>query len=129
MKAPGWIITIAISILTCAVLELNKNTILGWLLFVLALIGMAAISRMYMGSWSRWKKALGILAYIAVCACIVFITWPPIKRVPATDKTNLLRTDVYSTAYGDVRGVVLDSGVELFDGIPYAAPPVMDGCP
>ena len=43
MKAPGWIITIAISILTCAVLELNKNTILGWLLFVLALIGMAAI--------------------------------------------------------------------------------------
>ena len=36
------------------------------------------------------------------------------------------RTEVYSTAYGDVRGVVLDgdSNVELFAGIPYAAPPV-----
>lgn len=60
MKAPGWIITITISILTCAVLELNKNTLLGWLLFVLALIGMAEISRKYMGGLAagtaeRWS--------------------------------------------------------------------------
>ena len=45
MKVPGWIITAAISILTAVALELNKNTLLGWLLFVIALAGMAVISR------------------------------------------------------------------------------------
>ena len=124
MKVPGWIITAAISILTAAVLELNKNTLPGWILFVIALAGMTVISRKYMGAWSWWKKALGIAAYLAVCVGIVFITWPPVKRVPAADTANPPRTEVYSTAYGDVRGVVLDSGVELFAGIPYAAPPV-----
>lgn len=124
MKVPGWIITAAISILTAAVLELNKHTLPGWILFVIALAGMTVISRKYMGTWSWWKKALGIAAYLAVCVGIVFITWPPIKRVPAADTANPPRTEVYSTAYGDVRGVVLDSGVELFAGIPYAAPPV-----
>ena len=124
MKVPGWIITAAISILTAVALELNKNTLLGWLLSVIALAGMAVISRKYMGAWSWWKKALGIAAYLALCVGIVFITWPPIKRVPAADTANPSRTEVYSTAYGDVRGVVLDSGVELFAGIPYAAPPV-----
>ena len=140
MRVLGWIITILISIVTGAVLELNKNTLLCWLLFVLAFAGMVAISRKRMGGWSRWKKALGILAYLAVCVGIVFITWPPIKRVPAVDMavnrkggptdsvgtSNPARTEVYSTANGDVRGVVLDgdSNVELFAGIPYAAPPV-----
>ena len=140
MRVLGWIITILISIVTGAVLELNKNTLLGWLLFVLAFAGMVVISRKHMGGWSRWKKALGILAYLAVCVGIVFITWPPIKRVPAADMavnrkggptdsvgtSNPARTEVYSTTYGDVRGVVLDgdSNVELFAGIPYAAPPV-----
>ena len=52
MKVPGWIITAAISILTAAVLELNKNTLPGWILFVIALAGMTVISRKYMGAWS-----------------------------------------------------------------------------
>ena len=140
MRVLGWIITILISIVTGAVLELNKNTLLGWLLFVLAFAGMVVISRKRMGGWRWWKKALGILAYLVVCVGIVFITWPPIKRVPAADMavnrkggptdsvgtSNPGRTEVYSTTYGDVRGVVLDgdSNVELFAGIPYAAPPV-----
>ena len=67
MKVPGWIITAAISILTAAVLELNKHTLPGWILFVIALAGMTVISRKYMGTWSWWKKALGIAAYLASC--------------------------------------------------------------
>ena len=54
MRVLGWIITILISIITGAVLELNKNTLLGWLLFVLAFAGMVAISRKHMGGWGFW---------------------------------------------------------------------------
>ena len=135
MKIPGWIITILISILTAAVLELNKNTLLGWLLFAFAFVGMVITGCKYMRGWSWWKRGLGILAYLLVCAGIIFITWPPVRQVPAADMAvnpkdrpadaaNPPKTEVYSTAYGDVRGVVLGSDVELFAGIPYAAPPV-----
>jgi len=126
MTILGWTFTILISILMGAVLELNKNTLFGWLLFAIVLAGMAVISVKYMGSWKWWKKGLCILAYLAICVGIVFISWPPVRQVPAADTANPQKTEVYSTAYGDVRGVVLGSGVELFAGIPYAAPPVDD---
>lgn len=124
MNIPEWIIMILISILMGAVLELNKNTLAGWLLFALIFAGMIFLGRKYMRSWKWWKKALCLAAYAAVCACIVLISWPPVRQVPAADTDNPQKTEVYSTAYGDVRGVVLGSGVELFAGIPYAAPPV-----
>lgn len=124
MNIPEWIIMILISILMGAVLELNKNTLAGWLLFALIFAGMIFLGRKYMRSWKWWKKALCLAAYAAVCACIVLISWPPVRQVPAADTDNPQKTEVYSTAYGDVRGVVLGSGVELFTGIPYAAPPV-----
>ena len=124
MTILGWTFTILISILMGAVLELNKNTLFGWFLFALTAAGMAVISVKYMGSWKWWKKGLCILGYLAVCVGIVFISWPPVRQVPAADTANPQKTEVYSTVYGDVRGVVLGSGVELFAGIPYAAPPV-----
>ena len=49
MTILGWTFTILISILMGAVLELNKNTLFGWLLFAIALAGMAVISVKYMG--------------------------------------------------------------------------------
>ena len=79
MNAPGWIITIIISLITCVVLELNKNTLAGWLLFAAALAAMAVAGRRYMISWSPWKKGLGIAAFPAVCVCIVLVTWPPVR--------------------------------------------------
>ena len=49
MTILGWTFTILISFLMGAVLELNKNTLFGWLLFAIALAGMAVISVKYMG--------------------------------------------------------------------------------
>ncbi len=119
-----WILTILISILMGAVLELNKNTLLGWMLFAAALIVMIILCRRYLSS-GRWKrKTLGIIGYIVVCAVIVCVSWPPVRQIAAIETNNPEKTDVYKTQYGDVSGVVLDSGVELFAGIPYAAPPV-----
>ncbi|MBQ6488973.1 MAG: carboxylesterase family protein [Solobacterium sp.] len=124
MKVLGWSFTILISVLMCAFLELNHHTILGWLLFIAAAAALVFCGRKYMGTWKWWQKGLSVLGYLALCACIILVSWPPVRRVPASNSRNPGKTDVYETAYGDVRGVVLDSGVELFAGIPYAAPPV-----
>ncbi len=120
----GWIAVVIISFLMGAILELNKNTWVGWLLFAAAAAAMVFIGIKYMPSRRWWMKVLVFLAYIAVFAGIVLISWPPVRPVPAADTSDSEKTDVYETSYGDVRGVVLKSGVELFAGIPYAAPPV-----
>lgn len=122
----GWIVTIMISLLTGAVLELNKNTWTGWFFFVLALTGMVFLGRKFMGAWKWPLRCLGVFGFLALCLCIILISGPPVRRVRAGDTKDPAVTDIYSTSFGDVTGVVLKSGAELFAGIPYAAPPVGD---
>ncbi len=124
MRVIGWIFTIMISILTGAFLELNKNTWIGFFLLILAFAAMIMLGKRHMGSFRWWMRGLCVLSFLAVCVGIVFVSWPPVRLVPASEEKDPQRTDVYSTAYGDVRGVVLSGGTELFAGIPYAAPPV-----
>ena len=124
MGIPGWIFAVLTSALMAAVLELNKNIWIGWLLFAVAAVMFFTLGRTFMRTRKWWKRVLCMLGYPAVCVCIIFISWPPIRQVPAADSNNVQRTQVYPTAYGDVSGVTLRSGVELFAGIPYAAPPV-----
>ena len=119
------IVTGLLFLLMAAVLELNKNTLLGFGLLLAATVGFVLLfCRVLQGA--RWyEKLLGHLGYVVVFALILFLTWPPIRAVPAYEGKAPVYTEPVRTRQGDVRGVVIaDGAVELYAGIPYAQPPV-----
>lgn len=108
-----------------AVLELNKNTLLGFILLIAVTIGFAVlfIKVLHGGKW--YWKLLGWIGWIGAFIAILLLTWPPMKRVPAYEGRTPTYIEVVSLEKGDVRGVLIDEGrVELYAGIPYAKPPV-----
>ena len=120
-----WIGFAVLLLLMLAVLELNKNVLLGFVLLLLASSAFAFVFVKFLrGKW--YRCLLGWVAWLGAFAGILFLTWPPVQAVPAYEPgTEPVRTGVVSLADGDVRGVVIEDGaVELYAGIPYAAPPV-----
>ena len=116
--------TAIVCLLMAAVLELNKNTLLGWVLLALALIGFVVLFVKVLHEAKWYGKALGWLGWIGVFVLILLLTWPKTKPVPAYEGRTPVRSGVVSLHDGDVRGVVIDDGaVELYAGIPFAAPP------
>ena len=114
-------------ILMTAVLELNKNTLWGFVLLLAATVGFVLLyTKALQGS--RWYvKLLGYLGYRAMFALILFFTWPPTRAVPAYEGKTPLYTEPVHLDKGDARGVVIADGtVELYAGIPYAQPPIGD---
>lgn len=119
MKALFWIIFGFVTLLFGAFLELNQNTIAGWILFILL------VSAFVFFSCRNISRPLLWVLYIVIYALIVFITWPPVKAVPAADCSNPVKTGTVMTEKGLVRGVYTeDKSVEVYTGIPYAKPPV-----
>ena len=112
-------------LLMLAVLELNKNTLLGFVLLLLVTVGFVLlfIKVLHGGKW--YWKLLGWIGWIGAFIAILLLTWPPMKRVPAYEGKTPTYTGTVSLEKGDVRGVLIDEGrVELYAGIPYAKPPV-----
>ena len=125
MKAGFWILYAILSALFCAVLELNKNTLLGWALFALLLVAFPVLFRLVALRASGLVKLLFWLCYLVLFAGILFLTWPPVKAVPASDASKPVSTGIIQTDKGKVRGVLNSDGdVEIYAGIPYAKPPV-----
>lgn len=108
-----------------AVLELNKNTILGFVLLIAVTVGFVLLFARVLHNGKWYWKILGWLGWLAAFVGIVFLTWPPTRAVPAYDGSKPVYTETVKTDKGDVRGVYLaDGAVELYAGIPYAKPPV-----
>ncbi len=111
--------------LMLAILELNKNTLLGFVLLLAVTVGFVLLFLKVLHGGKWYWKALGWIGWIAAFVGILFLTWPPTKAVPAYAGKTPEYTEVVSLADGDVRGVKLaDGAVELYAGIPYAKPPV-----
>ncbi len=114
-----------ILVLLLVFLELNKNTVLGFMLAI-TLSAVACFYYLYFYD-DKKKKSLTILSWVASLCLTVLFTWPPVKAVKAVDVRNPQKTEVVSIKNGDVQGVLTkDKKVEVFAGIPYAKPPVGD---
>ena len=126
MRIVYWVICTVLMILSAGFLELNKNTFLGWALFLITAAGLFMVSRLIKGK-GFWLHLSALAAYLGVMILIIFLSWPPIKPVKAVEGMETVYTEPVTTANGQVRGVKnRDGSVEVFAGIPYAKPPVND---
>ncbi|MBQ3802104.1 MAG: carboxylesterase family protein [Oscillospiraceae bacterium] len=110
------------SLLALALLELNKNRVIGW---VIALVLLAEYFILRRNLKNAGARILVFLCLTALLAADLFLTVGPVKRHPAVEGRTGGETDVVTIADGQLTGVLTADGeVEVFAGIPYAAPPV-----
>ena len=122
------IFTALFGILFFLLLELGQNTLVGWGLTALLIAGFVVLFES--GLLHRRKRRIPLkffswVAFFCLFIGVFFLSAPPVKRVPALDAKDAPVTDVVTLNAGQVIGVVdEENGVEIYAGIPYAAPPV-----
>ncbi len=110
-----------------AVLELGKHTILGWILLVLIFAAFYVLRSTKLKEKNKGIRFLSWIALLILCGIVLWISWPPVRLIPAVQAKNPAKTDLIHVTQGDLTGVVTeDQEVEVFAGIPYAKPPVGD---
>ena len=102
MNVLFWVFFVLLNCLFTAVLELNKNTILGWVMLVTWMIVWLLFWHRRVRTIQWFVKGLAWISYIGVFALILRLTWPPVRAVPAVNYKNPVSTDVYETQYGPV---------------------------
>ena len=119
------ILFVLAAVFAAVVLELGKHTVLGWILAALLFGGYALIRRQTMSQWKTGRKLLIQVGMLAAFAAILWISWPPVRPVPAVKGSPAGSTGVVHVKQGDLTGVLAEDGqVEVYTGIPYAQPPV-----
>ena len=96
--------------LAAAVLELGKHTILGWLLAALLLCGYYLIRSRCWSKWKTGRKLLVQAGMLVAFATILWVSWPPVRLVPAVKGSTAGSTDVIHTAQGNLTGVLTEDG-------------------
>lgn len=120
------ILAIIVTILLLAVMELNKNALSGWILVAAAIVFYFVARKNFLQMLAH-RKLLINLCYLAVLAVIFLVSQPPVRPVKASDAENPKVTETITVEQGQLTGVYsADGEVEIFAGIPYAAPPVGD---
>ena len=126
IAGPGfWIFYLLFALIVLAVFELSKNTVLG---MALALVLLAGFFVWRVSAARALVQRLCLFALLlAALVGIYSHTQGPVKLHPAVEGKNGGVTDVVTVADGQLTGVYsADRKVEVYAGIPYAAPPVGD---
>ncbi len=122
-----YLIVVLITLLYFVILELSKNTLIGWCIALISMMLMICAG-VFLSDKRKVKfpvKAGLIVLFIPVLAFNYKLTEPPFKRVPAVDDKNPAVTDEVIVKEGKITGVYnRDKSVSIYAGIPYAAPPV-----
>lgn len=114
-----------ISILFAILFELNKNGIAAWILLVLTLGMFSLVRYRYLLDKPWYVRGAGWLGLAAVLTAVMIFVPGPEKLRPAVEGENAGVTEVITVEQGQLTGVrTADGEVEVFAGIPYAAPPV-----
>ncbi|MBP5230860.1 MAG: carboxylesterase family protein [Clostridia bacterium] len=109
------------------ILELNKNTVPGWIFTGVLFAAVVILFESGLLKSSVLLRLGGWALLIGGFAAVLLLTWPPVRRVPASPDPDPQKTEAVQLKDGKVSGVCLDDGqVELYAAIPYAAPPVGD---
>ena len=110
-----------------ALLELNKNTVIGWVQTIAVLVVYGILRNHWIKNGKWWLRALCFVLMLAFLAGIFVNTQGPYKAHPAVAGKNGGVTDVVTIDDGKLTGVyTADRQVEVYAGIPYAKPPVGD---
>ncbi|MCR5427417.1 MAG: carboxylesterase family protein, partial [Lachnospiraceae bacterium] len=156
-SSTGFVIGLTIVTLIFLVLiELSKNTIIGWILTAAAVAGFVLIRRKLVSRGMYYRRSgkdmpekgpdktpavpddagkprkraygpLCRLGFLAVLAAIYFISYPPIRQVPAVEGFGVEKTGIIKVAEGELTGVYnREHTAEIYAGIPYAKAPVGD---
>ena len=119
MRAGFWILFSSLTLLFAAVLELNHNTLVGWVLLVVLAAVFIIVFKTFLLERPWYLKLLSWILYAALFFGVLLLTWPPVKAVPASEDRNPASTAPVMTDKGFVSGVYTASGeVEVYAGIP-----------
>ena len=118
-----WIFYLLFAVLVLALFELNKNTVLGMALALVLMVGFLVwrvkAPRAFL------PRLLSFALLLAALFGFYSHTQGPVRRHPAVEGKNGGVTEVVTIADGQLTGVfTADRAVEVYAGIPYAAPPV-----
>ena len=121
-----WIVlTVVLSLIFFATLELGRFTLVGWIGGVLLVCAFVYIRIKVLNDSVWWAKMIGWFGLIAWFIILLLISKPPVQPVPAVQGKTGGVTDVIHLDQGDLTGVLTEDGkVEVYAGIPYAEPPV-----
>ena len=120
------IFVILTGLLYLAVLELSKNMLIGWVIGIISCLALLLYRDVFYKKIGSKKNTLILLLSFAVILIVnIFLTKPPVKRVPAVDNKNPDVTEVVEIEQGQLTGVYnKDHSARVYAGIPYAKPPV-----